>query len=495
MSHIDDPAQDPKRGVDNQAGLSLADMTREQFYKTVKNKTGKTDDELLSMDDSVLNDLIKTSFTEKTDSAGDGTETISSTIAGSDPVKKPEEKTEEEEQVTLSIRPSVLKGFATGKQLREAVLEAITTAKESQGTIDLLQKETIPNLRKELETQQGRVSSVVVENNSLKRELDELRSKKEAAATKQNTDTDETLPEVPKLPDEFDPLDPEHRESFLNALSTMRKRDQILLNKLSKKEQPAPPAATQVPAEQSRQTQQPSQEQAAVDEFAAVRAIQNTPTIASILQTSRDIVDINKDYIDFGVKVAKMCGIENPFDEHGMFNENASLKIHQYLDPSNEAGEKLRVQGKKEGVVEPAQNDLNALRRLSTIRSIQRERSFKDGSGKTTYISSEDAYAIAKHNNPKLFDVKSSVDTRREDLERMERATANRAKHTVDVPPGVGSDANDLSKISSSELEKITKKDQSKWTVAEMELVKNTCRANGLSEDEITFFLEQQKTK
>jgi len=83
----------------------------------------------------------------------------------------------------------------------------------------------------------------------------------------------------------------------------------------------------------------------------------------------------------------------------------------------------------------------------------------------------------------------------REEMEKLAKATENRAKHTTEVPAALGADTNDLSKISIDELLLVLKKPQDKWSVEEAELVKRTAKANGLSDEEIKFYVDQQKQK
>jgi hypothetical protein len=229
------------------------------------------------------------------------------------------------------------------------------------------------------------------------------------------------------------------------------------------------------------------------NEFAAVRAIQNSPAFADALRTPRDIEAINNDYITFGVNLAAMVGVQKPIDDSGLFTPDTQRVIGLFLDQTSPEGEKLRSAAKGNGIVAPSNEELTSLRRITKIRSVQKNRFAADGRGGFTPISTEEAFAIAQREAPQLFTVKSAIDERRADQERMQKAVENRSKFTTDVPPSVGADMSNLLKASIDDFVRVIAKPQSSWTVSEMALVKETMKASGLSDEEQKFWIENQK--
>ena len=305
------------------------------------------------------------------------------------------------------------------------------------------------------------------------------------------------MPDIPDLPDEFDPLDPDHREQFVNALNVMRKRDEILQKRLESKavQTPPPPPPPSAPAgdRSSVDAATKQQERAAAEEFNFVRSVQNNSVFGDVFKTSSDIQTVNDNYVDFGKKLAEMVGIKTPIGEDGLFTPATQKLIHQYYNDEGSDGESLRVGAKTNNINPPSNEDLLALKRVTALRSIQRERLIRDGQGNAVPIPAEEAFAIATHRFPQLFSKKDDLQQRREEHDRLAKAAANRSKHTTDVPPSIGADVDNLSKIPVETLLKILNKPQDKWTVEEAELVKKTAKANNLSDEEIQFYIDQQK--
>jgi hypothetical protein len=502
MSHTDDPTVEAREQGENGKNAFLSQipegMTQSEFLETIKSVTGKTEDEMLSMESSELQTLIDQSFDNKgggkkpadaPKKPDDAAAEKKDDDAGKTAAKADEKPPAEEEEVSVTIKPSLLKPFSTGKELKDAIAEAVRRAQENESTVEVFQKQTIPNLRKEIETQETRINQIAGENTSLKKDLEELRKQK--ADGKTDGKPDEELPPIPEIPDEFDPLDPEHRESMLNAINVLRKRDEILTKRAAApKSEPTQPAA---PAGDQPAKTQSQQDQTSVDEFNEVRMIQNNSAVRDYFKTSRDIADINMVYVEFGKKLAQMVGIQTVFDQSGIFSPATSQAIAKYFNMEDPEGESLRAAARKQGIEPPPDSDMLALKRITALRAVQRERTVRDGQGNAVPIPAEEAYAIAMTKFPHLFNVKDPLATRREEHEAMERAVANRAKHTTDVPPSIGADADNLAKIPVDALLKILNKSQDKWTVEEAELVKKTAKANGLSDEEIKFYVEQQK--
>jgi hypothetical protein len=499
MSHTDDPTVEAREQGENGKNAFLSQipegMTQSEFLETIKSVTGKTEDEMLSMESSELQTLIDQSF----DNKGGGKKPADAPKkpddaavekkddgAGKPAAKADEKPPAEEEEVSVNIKPSLLKPFSTGKELKDAIAEAVRRAQENESTVEVFQKQTIPNLRKEIETQETRINQIAGENTSLKKDLEELRKQK--ADGKTDGKPDEELPPIPETPDEFDPLDPDHREQITNYINVMRKRDEILTKRAAAPK--SEPTQTAAPAG-DQPAKKPPQDQSAVDEFNAVRSIQNNSALGEYFKTSRDIAEINNSYVEFGQKLAEMVGIKSVFDQSGLFSPATSQAISKYFNMEDPEGESLRAAARKQGIEPPPDSDMLALKRITALRAVQRERTVRDGQGNAVPIPAEEAYAIAMTKFPHLFNVKDPLATRREEHEAMERAVANRAKHTADVPPSIGADADNLAKIPVDALLKIMKKPQDKWTVEEAELVKKTAKANGLTDEEIKFYVEQ----
>ncbi len=498
MSHTDDPKKDPAQGGDNQ----VADITRADFLATVQKATGKTTDELLSMDNAALDDLIKKSF-EKTDAGSSATEPPPKEPAPPVPGTKPDDQppAAAEEEVTVAIKPSLLGSEFKGKDLRASIEEAVRTRKEAIDTVDLLKTRTIPTMQQEISQRDTRLSDLSTENETLKKSIEELRKAKPAEAPQKAVEkpVEEEIPPLPTLPP-FDPFNEEVTKQYVEAFGIMKKREEQLQRRLATatapKPDPVPSAPVETPPAPAPKKQDTPLQETADAEYRAIRAMQSNPVVASQLGTSRDISLINQDYVNFGVKLAGVLGMQRPIGPDGLFTPEANKLLADFFNQQSAEGDKIRSAAKAHNLEAPKSDELMVLRRASTLRTIQRSRFVRDPKGQSINISAEEAFAIAKQDYPYLFTAPTDpTAARREELERTQKALENRAGHSTEVPPALGAELQDVSKIPEEVFWKIVKKSQSTWTAEEGELVKKIAKANGLTDEELTFFIDQKQPK
>jgi hypothetical protein len=507
MSLIEDTPKSPEQGAESPAVSTLPDLTQKEVIDTLRQKTGKTVDELMAMDDKSMKDLIDNSFDKKDGGKPGGNTPQLPPAEKVPPGDKPAETPAEESEISVTLKPSLLGPDLRGRKPAEVLIDLIRKAKEGADTVDVLQKRTIPNLNEEIGRRDRLLSTVSTENATLKSELAALRAKKieeqppaAPSGTPASAGGDEELPPIPEMPEgeEFDPFNPEDRKKFLGALNAMRKRDEILVKKVNSlaavpaKRQEADPVAPPPAA-----PRQPKDEYKAVvdEELQAARQIQSNATFADLMRTTRDITAINEDYVTFGQKIATLVGITKAVDDNGLFTHETNNVLSDYFNPVSPEGEKIRSAAKSRGIEPPAEAELTALRRITTVRSIQKSRFTRDGQGNVVPISADEAFVIAQGINPHLFKNNDPVAARRAELEATERAIKNREAHTTDVPPAIGADVNDVSKIPMERFLSILKKPADKWSVEEAEAVKAVMKANNLIDDEIKYFVDQQKPK
>jgi len=497
MSHIDDPTKtSPEQGAEVPAVKTLIpDVTTREFIDTLKVKTGKTEDELMALDDKTMQELMEQSFETIKGGKTDANSSESAIPAGKQPAAAP---AEDGKEISVQVKPSLLKPFSTAGDLKQALNELVRKAKESNDTVDVLQKRTIPNLNEEIARRDRALSTVSTENSTLKTEIEALRKLKPAdqPAAVVTAPNDEELPEIPDMgtSEDFDPFNPDDRKKFLDALTVMRKRDEIYSKKikeLSAQNQAPQPGASEKPA-----ATVPDNSRIVDDEYQAARALQSNGVFGDLMRTNRDITAINNDYVDFGKKLATFYGIQKSVDENGLFTPEINKILYEYFNPLSTEGDKIRSAAKSQGIEPPADDELMALRRITTVRQLQKSRFKRDERGATVPISVEEAFAIAQGTNPNLFKKTDSVETRRQEAEKMSAAIENRNRHTTDIPPAVGAEITNVDRIPFEKFMQLLSKPMDTWSVDEANMVKAVAKANNMSDEEIKFLVdEQQKPK
>lgn len=197
-----------------------------------------------------------------------------------------------------------------------------------------------------------------------------------------------------------------------------------------------------------------------------------------------DIAAVNQSYVEFGTKLARIAGIQTPLAANGQFTPETLSVVQQFYGNSQE-GQQLKAAAASFGIVPPNNEDLQALGRASAVLSLQRSRFTIDQTGKNVPISVQEAVAIVKANQPHLFNKKDPVASRREELEAIERAQRKSTEYSTEVPPSIGADPNDLTKIPIEVLDKIVAKPPKEWTTQERQLVEKTAKNAGMTNEEL----------
>jgi hypothetical protein len=494
MSHTDDPTKTPEQA--QQPALTLPDLTKREIVEELEKATGKTAGELFLLPENELTKIVSETFDkEKTDNDDTKTDDDTDKTATSEKTDSSTAKPVSDEEVTVLIKPSLI-GPTNGKNIKEALAEALERGRSAESAAELFKSQTIPRMENEIKARDERLSAISSENNDLRSQLEELRKKPVVPPVDEKTkpaeQDEDALPEVPEIPKEYDPFDPEHHSKIADAINTLRKRDEIFQKRLKEKArepQPQSPApdpekpASNPPVE--KQTDEERRVAAANSEIAAVRALQSDPTIGETLRTTRDIAEINNDYVGFGEKLARMCGIQQALDQNGLFTQAASGVIALFFDQDNPEGSKIRAAAQINKIAPPSVEDMNALKRVSIVRGFQNSRFTRDRSGNVVPISANEAFALASREHPALFASKDPVTSRKQELDAEQRALENRQGHSTEIPPALGADlSSGKSIMPQDQLLRLIQKGKDR-TADEQLLLIAECKRQGLSDEEI----------
>lgn len=282
-----------------------------------------------------------------------------------------------------------------------------------------------------------RVPELENENISLKRQLEEYKSR-QAAVAKTPAPTPEPQPEstipsinVDEIGDLFDDGNQKKVKDILKTIPSIIEQNNKLKAKLAMVEETASQAANTLKgADDKRHAEQEAA--AAESEFEAIKKSSN-----GVFSSVRPVSAITADYFKFLEDGSRLLGhsgqIRNP---DGSFTEGAQQAFGLYFDEAKGAEFRSKLQASK--VVFP--KDYDDIVVYENVDNIRKSRSAYDAaSGKNKPLPWREALAIYSANNG-LFE-RREMEAKRKGAESYEKAIANRKGFAPNVPAGAGKPA------------------------------------------------------
>lgn len=368
-----------------------------------------------------------------------------------------------EEELIVKVKPSDLGTYLTGRTTSEAILEAIKGKKNADETIKFFKDKSIPALEKT-------ISSMLSQNQQLKSELEDLKKKQETApqgAAPAESEKPGTAPVTDKgsleIPDEIDFYDPESQKKILSLMKGLRDQNSALAGEI-KSLKTAPPPTPQQPTQGGIPDEVRS-------EYEQIRLLQQNPEHQGVFASKSDIEQLERNYVSWVEKLARISGIAGVFDASGRFLPEASNMVMSYMDQNSAAGQQLRMVAEQSGVTPP--DDLPALGKIYTVRNIRNQYAKRDPSGVVVPISYEEAAKIAKSMQPELFTTASPRQSiQNAEREAISRGVERRQQFAPEVPAARGAQVDDVSQMQFAEFQRLMKKPRKDYSTQEVETVR-----------------------
>ncbi len=446
--------------------INFDEISQKELLEVIEKRTGKTPGDIQRMNDTEISELIGSLNNAKPAPAAQ-----SADGSPAAPGAAPQEPAADEEE-TVTIKRSELGTFATGRSIREAVLEKLKGKDEADKTIAFFKQDRVPNLERRATSAEAEALTLSNENKSLKKQLEEYEAKLKAAPQTPAAPSGDSGIEIPDIPEDLDFFDPDHQEKVKKVLK-------LVTQKARPVETPA--AAPEVKPPEAQKTEEkpfvPAEPE--VNPFDEIRRLQANPEYAEFFGTKTDIEKINEDYYRFTLALATTCGIKDAYKD-GELTPEAQSAINDYFNPKSERGDLLRNQAREKNFAPP--EELPALQRAILFHK-ERSKKVLGPDGKAVPISEVDAVTYVKARFPHLFTKKPDpVSSRIEDLEARGRAVENRSNYAKEVPPQVGAEVNDIDKLPMAEYERLYKKNRKDYTPQEVEIWKKILLKAGFTE-------------
>jgi len=449
----------------------------EALAEAVKTDTAVANDYLLHQDEYKVAAEGEAPPEKPAETPSDTPEGAAPSKPGETPEKKPEETpaAPAKKQVTIEVDEADLGTYATGRQLPDAVLEALKGNKEKDKTIDFLKNERVRGLEQELAEERKN-------QQSLKQQLAEFERKK--TERQQKPAERPKRPEIPEIADDDDLIPEEGQAKVKKALKALR--DSVGYSEALEKE--IDDLKTTVGDLQksvgARSAQaQPSSEFSAIDRFAARHADK--------IGSSRKFEEMQQDFIGFMEDLRAVSGTRAPlYAANGGWSPEVQQQYALFHEDS-EAGKALKSRCAERGIALP--KDFDALNRLYRIRQIQQTHFEQGTDGTPVPISLEKSLLLldaegglaapeARQATEKPVEKPAEQKpTNAQDLSELERkrlaAEKLAARSNHELPAGEGGGEDDLAKYPYSKFMAQMAKPIGDWTSFELQLFKKVARA------------------
>jgi len=199
---------------------------------------------------------------------------------------------------------------------------------------------------------------------------------------------------------------------------------------------------------------------------------------------TRDIEDVEKDYIKFVSDIAYANGIQNIYDENGKIVPQAINIVRSYLD----GDQAITSLADQKGIKPPAEMD--ALNLVYQTRNIRNTYAKRGPNGEVIPPSYEESFDILKAQNPKIQ--QRSVDMQRavDHHNRVSKALENRKGFSSEPKSTDGVDLSDLTKVSDKEIIRVASIPSKNRTPDETAFLKRVYKEKyRMADSEIDFYL------
>lgn len=369
---------------------------------------------------------------------------VSATPPSPPPASSSQDVTEQgvviEDDVQVTIKPSLLKSYAVNRSLPDAIKELVKGKDEADKTIKFFKDHKLPLLEQT-------VAQVTGENQSLKRQIEEWKTKQAAmAATAQKA----IAPESPELPDEIDFLDPEHQKSIISSLKSYNSQINELKSTIDslKAGPPAPPLPPNVSQAPQAPVSSPYER-----EFAEIRMVQAHPEFQA-LATRTDVAELDRQYSEFVTNMAQTMGVRDVYTPEGRYSPDVLRLLQEYDSQLSPQGKMIRDRCDAYSIKPPEEFD--TLRKIYEIRR------------NAAKIGYEDAARLYLSKQPAPLPAPAPTALSMSEHDARQRAITNREQYVREPRPSEGAPM-DSSSNELAEFNRLISKGRN--TLAEQEVV------------------------